>query len=146
MTFRERMNALADRVRRTPERLDERPTTVTIRTVTYAGGRRGADGPSTASDLVLSPSPRVRWVSGREIAASAGRYFVGDVKVGPITPAYPGGGGYTEAQLAPVVTVGGVEIVYVLEGIFVGEFARVALNHETNHGWELVLRQRRTTP
>ncbi len=145
MTFRDSMNRLAANVRRVPVRLDERPTTVTIRTRTWAGGRRRADGGSTDVDVVLTPTPKVREVTTRDIAASAGRYVLGDVKVGPITPTFPGGG-YTQAQLAPPTTDSGVEIIYVLEGNENGEYTRVTLTSDRSHSWFLVLRRRRTTP
>lgn len=145
MTFRDRLNAIADRVRRTPVALDERPTTVRIRTRTWAGGRRGSDGPTTDTDVTLTPTPKVREVNQRDIAASAGRYILGDVKVGPITPTYPGGG-YTMEQLAPTITEGGIEIIYVLAGGVEGEYARVDLATDRTHSWFLTLRRRRTTP
>ena len=145
MTFRDRMNALADRVRRVPVTLDERPTTVTIRTRTWGGGRKGADGARTDVDVVLAPVPRVREVNQRDIASSAGRYTIGDIKVGPITPTFPGGG-YTQSQLAPTATDSGTEVFYVLAGNVAGEYARVDLTTDRSHSWFLTLRRRRTTP
>lgn len=145
MTLRDRMSKLADTVRGLPSRssVGERTTSVTIRTRTYAGGRRGSDGPKTDVDVVLTPAPKVREVSQRDITGSAGRYTVGDVKVGPITPSYPTGG-YTEAQLAPTSSSSGVEVFYVLEGGVTGEYSRVDLSSDRSHSWFLVLRRRRT--
>ncbi len=142
MTFRDQMNRLADRVRGVPQALDERTTSVTVRTVTWLGGRRGVDGGSVYSDLVLTPRPKVREVSQRDIASSAGRYTVGDVKVGPITPAYPGGG-YTVAQLDPTLTTNGLEVVYVLDGGVTGEYARVSVGTDRSHSYFVVLRKKR---
>lgn len=144
MSLRERMKATADKVRAIASRpgLDQRPTSVTIRTRTWLGGRRGAEGGTNDADLLLVPTPRVRELSTREIASSVGRYVAGDVMVEQITPAYAGGG-YTEAQLAPLTTTGN-EIIYVLAGDVSGEFARVDLSTDDPHGWTLVLRRRRT--
>lgn len=145
MSLRTRMLAVADRVRAIPARLDERPTTVTIRTRTWAGGLPGREGATTHVDVVLTPTPKVREISQREIVNSGGRYQAGDLRVGPITPAYTGGG-YTEAQLAPVVTSDAVEVVYVLAGYISGEYARVDLSQDRSHSWFLTLTRTRRTP
>lgn len=145
MTLRDRLNATAERVRGIPVALGERPTSVTIRTRTWGGGAKGADGARTDVDVTLTPAPRVREVNQRDIASSAGRYTIGDVKVGPITPTYPTGG-YTQAQLAPVATARGTEVFYVLAGNLEGEYSRVDLTTDRSHSWFLVLRRRRTTP
>lgn len=144
MALRERLNRLAERVRGIPASaaFDERTTSVTIRTRTWAGGRKGHPGLTTDVDLTLSPRPKVREVSMREITASGGRYSAGDVRVGPITPQYAGGG-YTKAQLAPTTEVSGVEVIYVLEGGVTGEFARIDLSSDRSHSYFLTLRQRR---
>lgn len=138
------MSALADRMRGLPQRLDERPTTVKVRTRTWASGRTGdTSGPVTDVDLLLTPTPRVREVSSSEIASSAGRYAVGDFKVGPVTPVHTGGG-YTEAQLAPTTDESGVEVFYVLTGNVSGEYARVDIKTDASHSWILTLRHRRS--
>lgn len=147
MTLRDCMSKVADKVRAIASKasIDERPTAVTIRTRTWTGGRRGTPGGHSDVDVVLTPRPAVVEVTGRDIAASAGRYSISDVKVGPITPAYTGGG-YTQAQLAPDAVASGVEIIYVLAGNVVGEYARIDLSTDLSHSWFLVLRRRRTTP
>lgn len=83
-----------------------RPTVVTVRTRTWSG----ADvrlGPYTDSDLVITPTPKVSTQAD------------GSVLVGPIVPAYPGGG-YTAEQLNPLAYRGNdqepVEVLYVLDG------------------------------
>lgn len=147
MSVRERMKALADRVRQLPASpaWDERPTSVTVRSKTYLGGRIGAEGPTDIVDLLLSPTPRVREVNQHDITGSAGRYVAGDVRVGPITPAFTGGG-YTQAQLAPQPNAKGVQILYVLSGNISGEYDRVNLESDRSHSWFLVLRRKRSTP
>lgn len=147
MSLKNRMNALADKVRAIPSRpgLDERPTSVTVRTIVYEGGRVGAEGTTHTTDLPLLPIPYVKDVDQKDITQSGGRYIAGDVKVGPITPFY-GSGGYTEAQLAPVKTTNGTKIIYVLTGQLAGEYDRVALDNERTHSWYLILRRLRSTP
>ncbi len=125
--------------------IDERTTSVTIRTRTWTGGRVGADGGTSDSDVTLTPRPRVKELSQREIAGSGGRYQAGDVRVGPITPAWSSGG-YTAAQLAPVITANGIEILYVLAGGIAGEYSRVDLETARSHSYFLVLRRLRATP
>lgn len=87
----------------------------------------------------------MRDVNQREIAGSGGRYEAGDVKVGPFTPLHAGGG-YTPEQLAPVVTVNGVEILYVLAGGLSGEYKRIDIETDRALSYWLVLRRKRSTP
>ena len=66
--------------------------TVTVRTVRWDGGAVGLGNP-TASDLALSPNPKVQEVDDKTIT------------IGHITPAWSTGsasGGYTLAQLRPL--------------------------------------------
>lgn len=140
------MRAVADKVRAVPSRaaLDERPTSVTIRFVTYVAGRVGSEGPTRTTDVVITPTPRCRELNQREIAGSAGRYTVGDVRVGPITPTHTTGG-YSRDQLAPLGT-SSVKVTYLLAGDIAGEYSRVDLETSKPHSWFLVLRRMRTTP
>lgn len=130
--------------------IDIYTTSVTIRTRTWTGGRIGADGGKVDDDLLLTPRPRVREIAQREITGSGGRYQAGDVRVGPITPAHPNnpGAGYTQEQLAPVLTTQqrGVEIIYVLEGGITGEYMRVDLETDRAFRYTLILRRKRSSP
>lgn len=149
MSLRDRMDRVAESIRRLPDRLGERPTTVTVRTRTWHGGRVGSKGDVETTDLLLSPSPRVKQLATREIAGSGGRYEAGDVRVGPITRSWTltsGSGGYTEEQVAPRQGAPGVEILYVLSGYVSGEYTRITVDTDGNHAFFLVLRRRRTTP
>lgn len=147
--LREHLNRVADKVRALPGRLGERPTSVTIEVREWAGPRVGMGSLLSTASTLLTPTPRVREVSSREIAGSGGRYTASDVRVGPITPAYNTGvtsGGYTLAQLARVQTQNAVEVVYVLAGNIAGEFQRVDSQTDNPHATYLVLRRRRSTP
>ncbi len=90
-----------------PPGLDFRTASLTIRTRSWTGGGNGAEirlGTSTDSDLLLVPRPKMKEQDG------------GNLLVGPITPSYAGGG-YTVAQLNPLVAAtAGQEILYVVTG------------------------------
>lgn len=60
---------------------------ITIRKRTWAGGFPGI-GAMTPTDLVITPTPRVRQLHSREIAASGGTYEQGDYRVDKITPGF----------------------------------------------------------
>jgi hypothetical protein len=147
--LRQHLNRVAERIRALPVRLGERPTTVTIEVREWSGRRVGDGSLMSTTSTVITPAPKVREVSLREIAGSGGRYEAGDVRVGPITPAYDTGvatGGYTSAQLAPLMTRNALEVVYVLAGWMAGEYLRTDLESDKSHQFYLVLRKNRATP
>lgn len=146
MTLRTDLLPIVDELRALagPSGFDVRTSGLTVRTRTWAGGKRGI-GPVSDSNLVLAQIYKIREVSTREIASSGGLFEMGDVRVGPITPTDVSGGGYTAAQLAPEGQTG-TEVVYVITGDLAGEYARVELNKSKPFSWYLILRRRRTTP
>ena len=83
------------------------------------------------------------------MASSGGRYEAGDVRVGPITPAYIRAdgttGGVSEAQLKPDGD-DGTEVLYELVGTHAGEYALLGLVSTAPFGWWVVLGRRETTP
>ena len=81
--------------------------------------------------LELPAVYKARQVTTREIASSGGCYEAGDVKVGPITPAY------TAAD--------GIEIIYELVGAHAGEYSLLGLVSAAPFGWWVVLGRRQTT-
>jgi hypothetical protein len=109
-----------------------------------------AAAPFVATSLVLPVIYRVRQVTTREVTSSGGRYEMGDVRVGPITPEFirddGSTGGFTERQLKPEATDDATEIIYVLSGAHAGEYALVALESTRAFSWFVVLRRRVTTP
>lgn len=125
--------------------IDIYTTSVTIRTRTWTGGRIRTEQGKFDEDVVITPTPKVREISQREIAGSGGRYEAGDVKVGPLTPANSAGG-YTAAQLAPTASANGIEIIYVLSGGITGEYMRVDLATDKPFTYTLILRRKRSTP
>lgn len=126
-----------------PSNFDVRTTRLTIRTRVWSGGRRGS-GVSQDTDLVLPQIYKVVLLTTKEIAGSGGRYEMGDVRIGPITPASTSGG-FTSEQLKPSGAQG-TEIIYVLTGAVTGEYALVSLNTDKPFGYYLVIRKMRTTP
>ncbi len=139
MSKRDLFLRLADKLRSLPAATtasgapgyDIRPNTVTRRVRTWASGKAGVPRPATLGvdyadvDILLTPTPKVRSLSAREIASSGGRYEDAELVVGPITPTYDTGtatGGYTAEQLDPVVTGGGVEVLYIVEGPNAGQY------------------------
>jgi hypothetical protein len=115
--------AIADAVRRVPERLGQRTTNVTLRVRVYSGPV-GANGTTLVSttDTVIDPRPKVREVTdgqrsyfgGGTLAASDGTALAGVYEIGPITQTFPGGG-YTQGA---VVVAGAVtqRFTVLLEG------------------------------
>jgi len=140
MSFREDLLGLADEIRNIPPDLDERVTHVAIRR-TYSPA---SSAPVPNPDLILSPTPKVKQITTGEVVGSYGRFVDGDLKVGPITPAYPGGG-YTRDQLVGGEGVSEELTTYILTGQITGEFTRVHIETSRNHSWFLTLRRRRTT-
>jgi len=103
-----------------PTGFDVRTSQLTIRTRTWAGGRRGL-GPISDSDLTLEKRYKIRELSLREVSGSGGAFEMGDVKVGPITP--------TDVS-----------------GDLAGEYARIDFDQTKPFSWYMTLRKRRTTP
>lgn len=133
-----------------PAVFDVRPTNVTIRTRTYVGGRRSSQSAYTDSDLVLPDIYKVSPLKFNEVTASGGRYEVGDLKLGPVTPRGVTKG-WTEDQLAPKTTSDGVEVIYVLstspDGAgHSGEYSRVQYLREKSFSHYLILRRRSNVP
>ncbi len=148
MAFRDDILPALDAIRGIPDALGLRVTTVTVRTRTWSGGRRGL-GTSSDADVLLTPTPKVRRVTLREVSNSGGRLSQDDVIVDYIQPS-GGGFGVTEAQVAPEPKANGVEIIYVLVGTGThginGNFFRkwAASDRALKH--TLVLTRNETTP
>ena len=157
MSLRTRMLPVFERLRALtgPTRFDIRPTGLTVVTRRWTSGTVGVDpaDPSTPAymdaRLELPAVYKARQVTTREIASSGGRYEAGDVRVGPLTPAFVRAdgstGGVSEAQLKPDGDEG-TEILYELVGAHAGEYALLGLVSTAPFGWWLVLGRRETTP
>lgn len=140
-----------------PSVMDLRPTSVQI--ITRAWDDPGRSINSTSADTVTLSLPnytKVRHVSQREVAQSGGLYELGDLIVGPITPQFVSPidgttGGFTEAQLAPVVTDPATEILYRVTqqsgatGIN-GDYARKDFKRDKTLRFMIVIGRKFTTP
>lgn len=147
MTVRDNVLVPLDAARGIIAGLGLRRYTVTVRTRTWSGGAPGA-GVATHSDVVLSPTPRVREVSARQIAGSGGTYEAGDFRVDKITPAFAGppAGGYTPAQLNPVPAAN-QDVVVVLVGDDGTKVCTIIdAPADRAFGYSLTVRPRRETP
>jgi hypothetical protein len=147
MTVRDNVLVPLDAARAIIAGLGLRRYAVTVRVRTWSGGRPGA-GAATNADLALSPTPRVRTLAPREVAASGGTYEEGDYRVDKITPAFSGppSGGYTPAQLNP--EPGADQDVVVLLGGDDGAkvCTLVGAPADRAFGYELIVRPRREAP
>ncbi len=149
MSFRTIMLDVADTLRALtgPAVFDIRTTQVTIRTRTYVGGRRNSQSAYTDSDLVLPAIYKIKQIKTSEISASGGKYEMGDIAVGAITPRGDTLG-WTVEQLQPKPTSDGVDIIYVLTGEdgHAGEYTRVELRSDKPFSYYLILRRTITDP
>lgn len=119
------------------------PFTVTMRVVSWPGTRPGL-GTATFVDTALTLDgthrPEVVELSSRDILASGGKYAEGDYRVGPFTPAYPGGG-RDPSYFDPPTTGSPQEIFYKLVGAGVsGWFKKVDQKTDDVFGYTLVIR------
>lgn len=91
--------------------------TVKVVTKAWSGARPGIGVVTvTTTQLLvgLGQNPRVTVISSNDVVASAGKYSAGDLRVGPMTPAYAGGG-VADGVINP--TIGIVEqVTWLVEG------------------------------
>ena len=127
MSFASDILADLDEIRSIPDELGLRPFSVIVRVVTWTGSRPGQAGSlSNYTDTPMLTGgghrPKVRQVTQRDIVASGGLYHAQDMKVGPLTPSYPGsqqngqGGGVAYSTIDPVVSGQTVEVYYGISG------------------------------
>ncbi len=145
MSLRTEILPVFDRLRALtgPKGLDIRVAQLTVRKRVWSGGRRGAGTPMD-TDTVLPKIYKLRHVSAHEVSSSGGRFEAETVCVGPITPAYPGGG-YSKEVLAPD-GYDGIEIIYVISGSVSGDYKLAQIHTEKPFGYFLFLNRLRTTP
>lgn len=100
MTLRDDLLPVVDSLRDLPNQFGLRRYTVTLRSRTWPGGAPGLGTPVSV-DTVITPPPKVRSLSPKEIADSGGAYLDGDFMVEKITPSYvsPTTGGWSPAVL-----------------------------------------------
>jgi len=95
-TLRDDLLDVADSIRGIPDELGVRLFKVSIRVRTWNGSRPGVDSSSSSDTNTYfwvdggCHRIRVRQLTQREIIASGGLYTDQDLRIGPITPPYPG--------------------------------------------------------
>ena len=103
--------------------------------------------------LEITPRPKCRFISTREIASSAGLYHEGDMRVTSIQPFWIDQTtrvqhGYTMQDLAPDESMDGVEVIYRVvsdTGSIASDYSRIGTVTEYFGHYELILRSRLTT-
>lgn len=120
-SFRENLLPILDRIRALPGALDLRTYQVTVRVRDWTGARAGL-GTKTDTDTVLlngGKNVRVREVPTKDVVASGGLYTQQDLKVGPFTPDWSGGG-IDEAIIDPVPGSSPREVFFKVTGSGMG--------------------------
>jgi hypothetical protein len=133
-----------------PTVFDIRTAKLTIRTRTYPGGHRSSESAFIDSDLALPQIYKIRPLKTEEIASSGGKYEIGDLIVGPITPKGDTLG-FDQSQLQPKPTVDGVDIIYIItdttpNSTHSGEYSRVEFRSWRPFSVFLIIRRRVTKP
>jgi hypothetical protein len=150
VAFADRFRPKLDKIRtRIPTKYGVRSVTLTVRTTRFVGDFLTGGTPVTADKAITSPAGdryKVRVMSTKDVVASGGLYQSGAIKVGPITPPYPGGG-WTKDDLIPPTTDGGEVLYGLTEASGQTQWCQMASN-DTLHDlhWYLVLNPTGTTP
>jgi hypothetical protein len=113
-TFRDAMLPTLDKLRTgIPTGFGIRLVSLTVRVKTWSGTRVGSGTPTVTDTLIAGSGGRykVRELTVKDVVASGGKYQEGQLRVGPITPPYPGGP-FTAAQLIPPKPSGQAQEVY----------------------------------
>lgn len=150
MSIRTKLLPVVDKLRalRGPGKFDIETIALTIIVQTWDGGFRGSGNVTVNSTLALPQRYKIRQPSMKEISSLGGEFRDGIIVVDPITPAYTGlgGGGYTPAQLFPIVTANGQEVIYRLTGDTSGDFGRLTFEAVRPFRYKLFLVPLETTP
>lgn len=90
---------------------------VWVRKTVWSGSRINV-GTATVTEarlLVGKQNPKVRQVTSRDVVAGTPEMFSAEYEIGPLTPAFPGGG-TLEATINPEKTSSPTTVLYVLKG------------------------------
>lgn len=151
MSLRSALLPLFDQLRGLPNTLGLRLYKITVRVRTWSGSRVGL-GTKTDTDTVLhtqggAAPVKVRQLTAKDVVASGGLYTAADYEVGPITPAYSGGG-YDPSAFDPPETAN-TEVFYQLTGPGFPEgawFRKVGSDVSKNFRYTFVLRKTAEVP
>lgn len=149
-TLRDDLLPALDDARTICDDLGLRQNAVDVVLRTWTSGKPGSPASQSAgTDYVdvkvhLTPNPKVRRVTQREVASSGGRYEDADLVVGPMTPAFLGGGNSLD-QLDPLIRDRGVELIFILTGANSGDHSLVDVRRDRPMRYECVVRRTRRT-
>ena len=119
MSFRTGLLSVVESIRGIPTDLDMRQHEVMLRIRQWSGERAGL-GSKTDTDTTIKVNygknnPRVRQVSSKDVVASNGMLTSSNIKVGPFTPDFLGGG-VTDDAIDPPIASDPREILYRITG------------------------------
>jgi hypothetical protein len=129
-----------------------RQNALAIKTLIHDGRPGLPETTISETVLTLTPTPKIREISSREVASSGGHYELGDLKVTKITPQHTKNAvtaGYTPEEIRPqpsLVDGQHLEVIYAITGPTAGDYTLVDSDFSKNFGYELTLRRRITTP
>ncbi len=132
-----------------PTDIGVRSVTLIVRTIAFTGDFLTGGTAASTDKAITNPSGsryKVRVVSTKDIVASGGKYQQGALRVGPITPPYPGGG-FTKNDLIPA-SAANLEVHYgITDQTGQTQWCTMASN-DTVHDlhWYLILNPAGTTP
>lgn len=147
-TLRDDLLPVVDEMRQIPDDLGLRRYSVFFRVRTWSGGKPGLGDPKDV-DTYIVPKPKVRQLSTKEVAESAGTYEAGDYMIDKITPRFVDEvtgvpGGYTPGQLRPLPAGDNQDVSIILvgdEGLV--ECTPVNYNFDKAFRYSIVARKRR---
>lgn len=149
-SFVERFKPRLDRLRtKIPTGIGVRSVTLTVRSTLFEGDLM-TGGQTVVTDTVIGGPAgaryKVREVSAKEVVASGGKFQHGSLRVGPITPPYPGGA-FTRDELLPPTEKGGDVLYGVTDSSGRTQWCELQ-GSDTLHDlhWYLVLNPTGTTP
>lgn len=131
MTLRDDLEPIVDDARSIVDDFGLRPFVVTVRSITWSGGRPGS-GTATNTDIVIDPAPKVAEVPLRLRTVEGGRFEDGDRVVTKISRSY------TESQLTGGTPATAKEVVWL---IGTDEYRLVSEPMKKNFEWQVLLRR-----
>ena len=108
-----------DEIRGIPDELGVESYSATVRVISWTGARVGL-GTRTVTDTPIrvgagQSKAHVARVTSKDVIASGGLYTAQDMRIGPLTPGYAGGG-VAAATLDPSTSARPTEVYFVLAG------------------------------
>lgn len=150
MNFVERFKPRLDRIRTNiPSNIGVRSATLTVRTTQLIGDAMTGGSVVTQDKAITGPDGgryKVNELSTKDVVSSGGLFQSGSLRVGPITPPYPGGA-WTKTDLLPA-SVANQEVYYgVTDQTGITQWCSMASSDTVNDlHWYIVLNPTGTAP